>query len=41
MTTDGAPTLQAFLDIPAIRSHGSMARPSWVRSARGPHSAGP
>jgi hypothetical protein len=40
MTTDGAPTLQAFFDIPAIRSHDAGARPSWGVLPHGPHDAG-
>ena len=41
MTTDGAPTLQAFLDLPALRAHGSAIRPSWGALPHGPHFAGP
>jgi hypothetical protein len=41
MTTDGAPTLQAFLDQPAIRSHGTVDQPSWGTLPHGPHSASP
>ncbi|HEX4176747.1 MAG TPA: hypothetical protein VHY81_12585 [Acidimicrobiales bacterium] len=41
MTTDGAPTLQAFLDQPAARSHGTVQRPSWGVLPHGPRSAGP
>ena len=41
MTTDGAPTLQAFLDQPALRSHGAATRPSWGALPHGPHFAGP
>ena len=41
MTTDGAPTLQAFLDTPAIRSHSSGDHPSWGTLPHGPYFAGP
>jgi hypothetical protein len=41
MTTDGAPTLQAFLDQPALRSHGAVRPPSWGSIPHGPHFAGP
>jgi hypothetical protein len=40
MTTDGAPTLQAFLDLPALRSHDAGTRPSWGVTPHGPHDAG-
>jgi hypothetical protein len=41
MTTDGAPTLQAFLDLPALRAHASVIRPSWGALPHGPHFTGP
>jgi hypothetical protein len=41
MTTDGAPTLQAFLDIPALRAHGAVAQPAWGAIPHGPYFAGP
>jgi hypothetical protein len=40
MTSDGAPTLQAFLDQPAIRSHLAGARPPYGTIPDGPHFAG-
>jgi hypothetical protein len=41
MTTDGAPTLQAFLGIPALRPHGTVHQPSWGALPHGPQSAAP
>jgi hypothetical protein len=41
MTTDGAPTLQAFFDIPALHAHSSVAQPSWGAIPHGPLFAGP